>query len=145
MNELNEKKQLIERELSNKEQELSNKEQELSNNIRETNDLKFQKKLLNERSNDLEKTNKLVNKKNDELRDEIKKLKEAKIQRLNIINKDLSTLPNVIQDARKRDDKARTFATPDQSIELTEDDWEKFYESKRSTDLLKSKRFTEDV
>ena len=49
----------------------------------------------------------------------------------------MSTLPNVIQDVRKRDDKARTFAPPDNTIELTEDDWEKLYKLKHSN-LLKS-------
>ena len=47
------------------------------------------------------------------MRDEIRKLKEAEIQRPNIIGRDLCTLPNVIRDVRKRDDKSRTFAPPD--------------------------------
>ena len=59
----------------------------------------------------------------------------------------MSTSPNVIQDVRKRDDKARTFTPPDNTIELAKDDWEKLYELKRSTDLLKSnpnKKFSLD-
>ena len=74
------------------------------------NDLRTQKKLLNERSNNLEKTNKSIIKENDELRDKIRKLKEEKIQRPNITDKDLSKLPKILQDTRKRDDKARTYA-----------------------------------
>ena len=59
----------------------------------------------------------------------------------------MSTSPNVIQDVRKRDDKARTFTPPDNTIELAKDDWEKLYELKRSADLLKSnpnKKFSLD-
>ena len=51
-----------------------------------------------------------------------------------------STLPNVIQDVRKKDDKARTFAPPVNTIELTENDWEELLKLERSTDSLKSNK-----
>ena len=121
INELNNKhmkeKQIIEKELNKKEQELNKKEQKLENNIREINDLKTQKRLLKEVLDDFKKINESKNKENNKLKDEIIKLKELKIQRPNIIDKDLSTLPNILQDARKRDDKARTLAPPDNTGE----------------------------
>ena len=85
----------------------------MENNFREINDLKRQKKLLKEGLDDLKKINKSKTKENDELKDKISKLKEAKIQRSNIIDKDSSALPKLLQDVRKRDDKARTFAPSD--------------------------------
>ena len=51
-----------------------------------------------------------------------------------------SLLPNVIQDVRKRDDKARTFAPPDNTIELSEDDWKELLKLERSDDSLKSNK-----
>ena len=103
----------MEQKLNKKEQELNKKEQELRNNIREINDLKTQKNLLKERSDNLKKFNESKTKENNELRDEIRKLKEVKIQRPNIIDKDSSTFPKILQDVKKRDDKARTFGPPD--------------------------------
>ena len=91
----------------------------MQNNTREINDLKFQNKLLKERLDYKEKSLKLKIKENNELRNEIEKLKEIKIQKSNIIDdleksdKASSTFPKILQDVRKRDDKARTFAPSD--------------------------------
>ena len=106
------------KELNEKEKELNEKKQELQNNTRKINDLIFQNKLLKEKLND-SKT-----KEHNELRNEIEKLKEAKVKGSNIIddltksNKALSTAPIILQDLRKRDDKARTFAPPDDDDEM---------------------------
>ena len=69
--------------------------------------------MLKERSDNLKKFNESKTKENNELRDEIRKLKEVKIQRPNIIDKYSSTFPKILQDVKKGDDKARTFAPPD--------------------------------
>ena len=111
-------KQILEKELNEKKQELNEKEQELQNNTREINDLKLQKKLLKGGLDDLKKSNESKTKENNELRDKIKKLKKEEIQRPNIIEKDSSTLPKILQDVKKRDDKARTFAPPDNNDEM---------------------------
>ena len=102
-----------------KKQELNKKEQELKDNTIRTNSLKFQNKSLKERLDNLEKSNDLKTKENDELRNEIKKLKKAKVQRSSLMD-DLkksheapSTPLEILQDVRKRDDKARTFAPSD--------------------------------
>ena len=123
LNKLNDKyieeKQIIEQELNVKKQELKKKEQELQNNTIRTNSLKSKNKSLKERLDNLEKSNDLVTKENDELRNEIIKLKKAKVQRSSIID-DLkksheapSTPPDILQDVRKRDNKVRTFAPSD--------------------------------
>ena len=111
-----EEKQIIEQELNKKEQELNKKEQELKNNTRKINDLKNQNKLLKDGLENQKKSNESKTKENYELRDEISELKTAKVQRASIIN-DLkksheapSTPPEILQDVRKRDNKARTFA-----------------------------------
>ena len=64
-------------------------------------------------------------KKKNELRNKINKLKELKIQKPSIIDniiksdKTWSTLPpKIIQDVRKRDDKVRTFALPNNDDEM---------------------------
>ena len=81
--------------------------------------MKFQNNLLKERLDHEEKSSKLKIKENNELRNEIEKLKEVRIQKSNIIddlvksNKASSTFPKILQDVRKRDDKTRTFAPPD--------------------------------
>ena len=105
----------------------------MQNNTIKTNILKFQNKSLKERLDNLEKSNDLKTKENDELRNEIKKLKKAKVQRSSIID-DLkksheapSTPPEILQDVRKRDDKVRTFASSD-------DD-----EMKKLTEITKAK------
>ena len=91
----------------------------MKNNTREINDLKFQNKLLKERLDYKEKYLKLKTKENNVLRNEIEKLKEIKIQKSNIIDdleksdKAWSTFPKILQDVRKREDKARTFAPTD--------------------------------
>ena len=91
----------------------------MKNNTREINDLKFQNKLLKERLDYKEKSLKLKIKENNVLRNEIEKLKEIKIQKSNIIDdleksdKAWSTFPKILQDVRKREDKARTFAPTD--------------------------------
>ena len=108
--------------MKKKKQELNEKEQELQNNTREINDLKLQNKLLKERSDYEEKSSKLKIKENNELRNEIEKLKEVKIQKSNIIDKASSTFPKILQDVRKRDDKARTFAPPDNNNKFDEID-----------------------
>ena len=102
-----------------KKQELNKKEQELQNNTIKANNLKFQIKSLKEKLDNLEKSNDLKTKENDELRNEIKKLKKAKVQISSIID-DLkksheapSTPPEILQDVKKRDDKDRTFAPSD--------------------------------
>ena len=70
------------------------------------------------------KSNELKIKENNELKREIKKLKRVKIQKLNIIDdlvksdKASNTFPKIFQDVRKRGDKARTFAQPDNNDEL---------------------------
>ena len=105
--------------MNKKKQELNEKEQELQTNTIKTNSLKFQNKSLKERLDNLEKSNDLKTKENVELRNEIKKLKEAKVQRSSIIDnlkksyEAPSTPPQILQDVRKRDDKARTFALSD--------------------------------
>ena len=81
----------------------------------------------------LKKSNGLKNKENNELRNEIEKLKEVKVKRSNIIDdlkksyEVLSTQPKMIQDVRKRDDKARTFAPPDNMIKQMEDEEKEIY------------------
>ena len=81
----------------------------------------------------LKKSNGLKNKENNELRNEIEKLKEVKVKRSNIIDdlkksyEVLSTQPKMIQDVRKRDDKARTFAPPDNMIKQMEDEGKEIY------------------
>ena len=128
------KKQIIEQELNKNEQELNKKEQELQNNTIEINDLKRQKKLLKEGLDNFKKINESKTKENDELRDEINKLKEAKIQRPNIIDKDSTTLLKIFQDVRKRDDKVRTFAPSDND------------EMKKLAELTKAKiKMTDDL
>ena len=74
---------------------------------------------MKEGLDDSKKFNNSKNKENNELRNEIEKLKEEKVKGSNIID-DLtklyeapSTVPKIIQDVRKRDDKAKTFALPD--------------------------------
>ena len=102
-----------------KKKELNKKEQELRNNTIQTNSLKSQNKLLKERLDNLKKSDDLKTKENDELRNEIKKLKKAKVQRSRIIDnlkksyEAPSILPEIPQDVRKRDVKARTFAPSD--------------------------------
>ena len=59
------------------------------------------KKILKERSDNLKKFNESKTKENNELRDETRKLKEVKIQRPNIIDKDSSTFLKIIQDVKK--------------------------------------------
>ena len=123
LNKLNDKyieeKQIIEQELNEKKQELNKKEQELEHNTIRTNSLKFQNKSLKERLDNLEKSNDLKTKENDELRNKIKKLKKAKVQRSSIIDilkksyEALNTPPEILQDVRQIDDKARTFALSD--------------------------------
>ena len=115
-------KEIIEQELNKKEQELNKKEQELTNNKIKINDIKLQNKLLNERLDNLK------NKENNEL----KKVK---------IDKDISTMPKMPQDVRKRDTKAKTFAPRESEIYPTIG--KKAYlpksgeESDRSINLLK--------
>ena len=103
-------KQTIEQELNKKEQELNKKEQKLVKNKKEINNLEFQNKLLKERLDNLQKSNDLRNKENNELRDEIEKLRLNMIDDLKKLYKVSNTQPKIIQDVRKRDDKARTFA-----------------------------------
>ena len=99
--------------------ELNKKEQELKDNTIRTNSLKFQNKSLKERLDNLEKSNDLKTKENDELRNKTKKLKKAKVQRSSIIDilkksyEALNTPPEILQDVRQIDDKARTFAPSD--------------------------------
>ena len=74
----------------------------------------------------MKKSNDLNTKENNKLRDEISKLEKVQIQRSNIIDdfvksdKDSSTLPKILQDVRKRYNKARTFALPDNNNEEEE-------------------------
>ena len=151
LNKLNDKyieeKQIIEQELNEKKQELNKKEQELKHNTIRTNSLKSKNKSLKERLDNLEKSNNLKTKENDELRNEIKKLKKAKVQRSSIIDnlkksyEALITLPEVLQDVRKRDDKVRTFAPSDDD---DDDELKKLAEITKAK--LKLRRFkTPDV
>ena len=66
------------------------------------------------------KSNDLKTKENDELRNEIEKLKKAKVQKSNIIDNltKSSTPSEILQNVRKRDDKVRTFALPDNDDEM---------------------------
>ena len=82
---------------------------EKQNNIREINDLKLQNKLLKEGLDNSRKSNDLKTKENNKLINEIEKLKLAR---------EKSTLLKIIQDARKKDDRARTFAPPDNNDRL---------------------------
>ena len=106
------------------EQEINKKGEELKNNIIEINDLRFKNKLLKERLDNSKKSNDLKIKENNELRNEIEKSKEAKVQGSSIIDnlkksyEAPSTVPKILQDVRKRDDKARTFATSDNDDEM---------------------------
>ena len=90
----------------------------MQNNTREINDLKLQNKLLKEGLDYEKKSSKLKIKENDELKNKIEKLKEVKNQKLNIIDKSSSRLPKIFQDVRKRDDKAKTLAPPDNNDEV---------------------------
>ena len=121
INELIKEKQEYIKEKQIIEQEINKKEQELTNNKIEINDLKLQNKLLKEGLDNLKKSNDLKNKENNKLKTEIKGLKKVKI------DKDLRTKPKMIHDVRKRDDKARTFAPPDNTIKWTEDEETKIY------------------
>ena len=107
-----EEKQIIEQELNKKEQELNKKEQELQNKTRKINDLENQNKLLKDGLEYQKKSNDLKTKENDDLRNEIEKLKKAKVQKSNIIDNLTKSdkLPEILQDVRKRDNKARTLA-----------------------------------
>ena len=116
-------KQIIKQKLNKKEQELNKKGQELTNNKIKINDLKFQNKLLNEGLDDLKKSN--------VLRDEVSKLKEVKI------DKDLSTIPKMFQDVRKRDDKVRTFAPTEPEIYQTIENVDDLLEYDEESDRLK--------
>ena len=82
---------------------------EKQNNIREINDLKLQNKLLKEGLDNSRKSNDLKTKENNKLINEIEELKLAR---------EKSTLLKIIQDARKKDDRARTFAPPDNNDRL---------------------------
>ena len=114
-------------------QKLNKKEQELTNNKIRINDLKLQNELLEEVLDNLK------NKENNELRDEIEKLKKGKI------DKDLSTMPKMLQDVRKRDDKARTFAPTEPEIAYLPKYGEESDRSKNLlkeyTDILEEKKF----
>ena len=65
---------------------------------------------------------------------EIEELKKAKVKKSSKIDdlkksyKAPSTPPKMLQDARKRDYKTRTFAPPDNMIKLTEDQDKKINE-----------------
>ena len=126
--------------MNKKEQEINKKEQELQNNTREINYLKLQNKLLKKVLDDSKKFNDSKNKENNELRNEIEKLKEEKVQGSSIIGnfkklyKAPSTVPKILQDVRKRDNKARTFAPPDSDDEM-----------KKLAELTEAKMKTPDV
>ena len=108
LNELNnkhlEEKQMMEQEINKKEQKLQD------NNIKMSN-LKKSKKLLIKGLNKHERINKLKTNKNDELKYEIRKLKKS--------NKELGGLHTLLQDVKKRDNKARTFAPSDNTAKST--------------------------
>ena len=80
-------------------------------------------KLLKERLDNSKEINESKTKENNELIDEINKFKEAKVKKSNIVDyliksyEASSTRPEILKDVRKRDDKARTFAPPDNSDE----------------------------
>ena len=83
---------------------MNKKEQQLQDNNTKINNLKKSKKLLIKGLNKHEKINELKTKENDELKNDIKKLKE--------LNEQFTGLPTMLQDVKKGDDKARTFASP---------------------------------
>ena len=83
---------------------MNKKEQQLQDNNTKINNFKKSKNLLIKGLNKHEKINKLKTKVNDELKNEIKKLKK--------LNEQFTGLPTILQDVRKIDDKARTFAPP---------------------------------
>ena len=83
---------------------MNKKEQQLQDNNTKVNNFKKSKNLLIKGLNKHEKIDKLKPKENDELRNEIKKLKK--------LNKQFTDIPIMLQDVKKRDDKAKTFAPP---------------------------------
>ena len=86
------------------EQEKNKKEQQLQDNNTKINNFKKSKNLLIKGLNKHEKINKLKTKENDELKNEIKNLKK--------LNKQFTDIPIMLQEVKKRDDKARAFAPP---------------------------------
>ena len=87
------------------EQEINEKEQQLQGNNIKISNLKKSKNLLIKGLNKNEKINELKTKENDELKNDIEKLKE--------LNKMFTEKPIILQDVKKRENKARTFAPPD--------------------------------
>ena len=83
----------------------------MQNNIEEINYLKLQNKLLKERLDNSKKSNDIKIKEMNKLRNEVKK--SNIIDDLKKSHEAPSTVPELLQDIRKRDDKARTFAPPD--------------------------------
>ena len=73
--------------------------------------IKKSKNLLIKGLNKHEKINKLKTKENDELKNEIRELKKS--------NKQFTGLPTILQDVKKRDNKARTLVPPDNTTEST--------------------------
>ena len=86
------------------EQEINKKEQELQDNAIRINKLKQSKRLLKKGLDKFEKISKSKSKENDELKNEIEKFKR--------LNEQLTDVPIILQDVKKRDDKARTFVPP---------------------------------
>ena len=83
----------------------------MQNNIEEINYLKLQNKLLKERLDNSKKSNDIKIKEMNKLRNEVKK--SNIIDDLKKSHEAPSTVPELLQDIRKRDDKARTIAPPD--------------------------------
>ena len=93
------------------EQEMNDKEQQLQDNNIKMSDLRKSKKFLKKGLDKYEKINKLKIEENDGLKNEIRKIKD--------LNKMFIGLPIMPQDINKRDNKARTFAPPDNMTKST--------------------------
>ena len=91
-------------------QEMNKKEQQLQYNNIKINNFKKSKNLLIKGLNKHKNISDLKTKKNDELKNYIEKLKE--------LNKMFIKKPIILQDVKKKDNKARTFAPPDKDEDL---------------------------
>ena len=126
INELNKEKQEYVKEKQIIKQELNKKEQELTNNKIEINNLKIQKKLLEKELDDIKKE-KVKRSRIIETPSTLPKMLQEETKKdLNIpskmlqeeTKKDLNIPPKMLQEetkryVRKRDNKSRTFAPPD--------------------------------
>ena len=101
---MKQKIEILERQKQIMEQEINEKEQQLQNNNVKISELKKSKKFIIKRLDNYRITSESKIKEN-ELKNDIKKLKE--------LNKMLTEKPIILQDVKKRENKVRTFAPPD--------------------------------